>query len=82
MDLVQETRGDAQESFNYDVIHLIMVFNEQYMMSGSNENLILDVLSQRIGTSDIFSANLIFMLNRSSKKALTPCILSSNFIYF
>lgn len=82
MDLVQETRGDAQESFNYDVIHLIMVFNEQYMMSGSNENLILDVLSQRIGTSDIFSANLIFMLNRSSKKALTTCVLSFNIIYF
>ena len=59
-----------------------MVFNEQYMMSGSNENLILDVLSQRIGTSDIFSANLIFMLNRSSKKALASCIPSFNLIYF
>lgn len=67
LDLVEETRGDAEESFNYDVIRLIMVLNEQYMMSGLNENLILDVLSQRIGTSDTFSANLIFMLNRSSK---------------
>ncbi|KAI7907742.1 uncharacterized protein BX663DRAFT_491900 [Cokeromyces recurvatus] len=64
LDIVEKTRGDADESFNYDVIRLIMVFNEQYMMSGLNENLILDVLSQRIGTSDTFSANLIFMLNR------------------
>ncbi|CAO3680798.1 unnamed protein product [Rhizopus stolonifer] len=66
LDLVQETRGDAQESFNYDTIRLILVFNEQYMMSGSTENLCLDVLSRRIGTSDMFSANLIFMLNRSN----------------
>lgn len=68
LNLVQETRGDAQESFNYDTIRLILVFNEQYMMSGSTENLCLDVLSRRIGTSDMFSANLIFMLNRSSKE--------------
>ncbi|RCH79590.1 hypothetical protein CU098_003209, partial [Rhizopus stolonifer] len=66
LNLVQETRGDAQESFNYDTIRLILVFNEQYMMSGSTENLCLDVLSRRIGTSDMFSANLIFMLNRSN----------------
>lgn len=67
LDLVEETRGDAEESFNYDVIRLLLVLNEQYMMSGLNENLVLDVLSQRIGTSDTFSANLIFMLNRSSR---------------
>lgn len=67
LDLVEETRGDSNESFNYDVIRLIMVLNEQYMMSGFNENLVLDVLSNRMGISDTFSANLIFMLNRSSK---------------
>jgi hypothetical protein len=67
LDLVEETRGDSDESFNYDVIRLIMVLNEQYMMSGLNENLVLDVLSKRMGSSDTFSANLIFMLNRSSK---------------
>lgn len=67
LDLVEETRGDADESFNYDVIRLILVLNEQYMMSGMSENLVLDVLSLRFGTSDTFSANLMFMLNRSSK---------------
>lgn len=67
LDLVEETRGDAEESFNYDVIRLVLVLNEQYMMSGMSENLVLDVLTQRIGTSDTFSANLMFMLNRSSK---------------
>lgn len=67
LDLVEETRGDSDESFNYDVIRLVMVINEQYMMSGLDVNLVLDVLSERMGSSDTFSANLIFMLNRSSK---------------
>ena len=67
LDLVEETRGDSDETFNYDVIRLIMVLNEQYMMSGSNENLVLDVLAARMGSSDAFCGNLIFMLNRSSK---------------
>lgn len=67
LDLVEETRGDSDESFNYDVIRLVMVLNEQYMMSGLGHNLVLDVLSKRMGVSDTFSANLIFMLNRSSK---------------
>ncbi|KAI9483004.1 MAG: hypothetical protein EXX96DRAFT_556481 [Benjaminiella poitrasii] len=75
LDVVEKTRGDADESFNYDVIRLILVLNEQYMMSGLNENLILDVLSQRIGTSDTFSANLIFMLNRSNDLCIQMLIL-------
>lgn len=77
LDLVEETRGDSDETFNYDVIRLVMVLNEQYMMSGLNKNLILDVLSNRMGISDTFSANLIFMLNRSSKFTLCmTCFLS------
>ncbi|KAG2235723.1 hypothetical protein INT48_009138 [Thamnidium elegans] len=75
LDLVEETRGDSDESFNYDVIRLIMVLNEQYMMSGLNENLVLDVLSKRMGISDTFSANLIFMLNRSNDTCVQMLIL-------
>ncbi|KAG1462427.1 hypothetical protein G6F55_002968 [Rhizopus delemar] len=82
LNLVQETRGDAQESFNYDVIRLLLVFNEQYMMSGQSENLVLDVLSQRIGTSDIFSANLIFMLNRSNDTCIQILILKLLYAIF
>jgi uncharacterized protein (UPF0371 family) len=65
LDLVQDTRGDADESFNYDVIRLITVLNEQFLMS-SQENVLMQVLQQR--RADTFSANLIFMLNRSGKK--------------
>ncbi|KAI8967810.1 hypothetical protein BDF20DRAFT_899413 [Mycotypha africana] len=75
LDLVESTRGDNEESFNYDVIRYMMVLNEQYMMSGMEENLVLDVLSQRIGTSDTFSANLLFMLNRSNDMCVQMLIL-------
>ncbi|KAI9343357.1 hypothetical protein BD770DRAFT_398200 [Pilaira anomala] len=75
LDLVEETRADSDESFNYDVIRLILVLNEQYMMSGLNQNLVLDVLSNRIGISDTFSANLIFMLNRSNDTCVQMLIL-------
>ncbi|KAI8983572.1 hypothetical protein BDB01DRAFT_791291 [Pilobolus umbonatus] len=73
--LVEETRGDSDESFNYDVIRLIMVLNEQYMMSGSDVNLVLDVLNKRLGSSDTFSANLLFMLNRSNDTCIQFLIL-------
>ncbi|KAI8068116.1 uncharacterized protein B0P05DRAFT_551832 [Gilbertella persicaria] len=75
LDLIEETREDAQESFNYDVIRVILVLNEQYMMSGLNQNLVLDSLSERIGRSDTFSANLIFMLNRSNDACVQMLIL-------
>lgn len=75
LDLVEETRGDSDESFNYDVIRLVMVINEQYMMSGLDVNLVLDVLSERMGSSDTFSANLIFMLNRSNDTCVQMLIL-------
>ncbi|KAI7894506.1 uncharacterized protein EV154DRAFT_498022 [Mucor mucedo] len=75
LNLVEETRGDSDESFNYDVIRLIMVLNEQYMMSGLGLNLVLDVLSKRMGISDTFSANLIFMLNRSNDTCVQMLIL-------
>ncbi|CEP18744.1 hypothetical protein [Parasitella parasitica] len=62
LDLVEETRGDAEESFNYDVIRLILVLNEQYMMSGTSENLVLDVLSQRPTLYEYFYTNDLYVL--------------------
>jgi hypothetical protein len=78
LDLVQDTRGDADESFNYDVIRLITVLNEQFLMS-SQENVLMQVLQQR--RADTFSANLIFMLNRSGKKKIVMiCEMLAEFL--
>ncbi|KAI9010966.1 hypothetical protein CLU79DRAFT_772120 [Phycomyces nitens] len=76
-DIVESTRGDDEESFNYQVIRLILVFNEQFMMSqkNANENLVLKVLSKRMGTTNTFSENLFFMLNRSSDGCVQLLIL-------
>ncbi|KAI9489256.1 hypothetical protein BDB00DRAFT_771051 [Zychaea mexicana] len=67
LDVVESMVNDADETFNYDIIQLLLVFNEQFLMASKGEpnNKVLDVLTERIGTTNTFSANLIFMLNRS-----------------
>jgi hypothetical protein len=72
LDLVEATRGDADESFNYDVIRFITVLNEQFLMSNS-ENILIQVLLER--RADTFCANLIFMLNRSSGEACIQLLI-------
>ncbi|KAI8877617.1 hypothetical protein K501DRAFT_229938 [Backusella circina FSU 941] len=74
LDLVEGTRGDDDESFNYDVIRLITVLNEQFLMS-NQENVLIQVLQQR--RADTFSANLIFMLNRSDDTVIQMLIVKS-----
>ena len=68
LDVVESMVDDSDETFNYDIIQLLLVFNEQFLMAAKGQpsnNKVLDILSKRIGTSNTFSANLIFMLNRS-----------------
>lgn len=67
--MVESMLQDADESFNYDIIQFLLVLNEQYMMAGTQPNRVLDMLEERMGTATTFSANLIFMLNRSGKHA-------------
>ncbi|CAG8503385.1 8281_t:CDS:2 [Funneliformis caledonium] len=76
LDLVENTRDDEDETFNYSIIRLILSFNEQFMLSvmsqGEDEededwnpNTVLRVLGARIGSSKTFGENVIFMLNRA-----------------
>ncbi|KAF7730711.1 hypothetical protein EC973_001660 [Apophysomyces ossiformis] len=76
LDLVESTRGDAEESFNYDLIRLILVFNEQFVMTSHSSNRVIEVLTRRIDTTNTFSANLIFMLNRSDDSLVQFLILN------
>ncbi|KAI8369253.1 uncharacterized protein BYT42DRAFT_583664 [Radiomyces spectabilis] len=73
--LVENTRGDNEETLNYNVIQLLLVFNEQFMMTPNSDNLVLTELTHRIGTTNTFSANLIFMLNRSDDACVQLLIL-------
>jgi hypothetical protein len=65
--LIECTRDDSEEEFNYQIIHFLLVLNEQYMMAHM-ENKVLDALSRKFGQCDTLSQNLVFMLNRSGKK--------------
>ncbi|KAJ7050443.1 hypothetical protein C8F01DRAFT_1068001 [Mycena amicta] len=86
-DLVEQTRHMQDESFNYAVIKLIVALNEQFMVASlPNEtpehagepseprNRVLRVLMRRLGSSQTFGENMIFMLNRAERTPEDLCM--------
>ncbi|KAL9934650.1 hypothetical protein V8E36_006425 [Tilletia maclaganii] len=80
-DLVEQTREYHDDSFNYQLIKLIVAINEQFMVAGfaggdptQAQNLVLDVFRTRLNVSKTFGENLIFMLNRASSDAEDICM--------
>ncbi|EIM23034.1 hypothetical protein WALSEDRAFT_53811 [Wallemia mellicola CBS 633.66] len=85
-DLVELTRDEADECFNYTIIKLLTSLNEQYMIRNLDSNsvrsqhlqisnnLVLNVLTRRLGTSKTFGENLIFILNRASDCREDICV--------
>ncbi|CAG8589071.1 221_t:CDS:2 [Cetraspora pellucida] len=75
LNLVENTRDEEDETFNYSVIHLMLSLNEQFMLAvhgmindednDLNHNTLIRVLFARIGTSKTFGENIIFMFNRA-----------------
>ncbi|ORX54581.1 hypothetical protein DM01DRAFT_1383297 [Hesseltinella vesiculosa] len=70
LDLVESSRTDADEQFHNDIIFLLLVFNEQFLMAEKRSNLVIKALTNRLHVSTTFGENLIFMLNRSDD----PCV--------
>ncbi|KAI0315290.1 hypothetical protein OF83DRAFT_364966 [Amylostereum chailletii] len=82
-DLVEQTRGMQDETFNYSVIKLLVALNEQFMVAAlkpgheratsddtaakGGDNRILQVLMRRLNTCQTFGENMIFMLNRAGR---------------
>ncbi|RUS31672.1 hypothetical protein BC938DRAFT_477333 [Jimgerdemannia flammicorona] len=78
--LVESTHYDADESFNYNIIKLLLAFSEQFMMmqAGADHaeqhgeptmpNRVLDELANNMGNIKTFGQNLIFMLNRAGER--------------
>ncbi|KAG6333473.1 hypothetical protein ID866_5622 [Astraeus odoratus] len=82
-DLVEQTRFVPDESFNYSVIKLLVALNEQFMVAGLDKkptkapetrNRVVDVLTSRLGSSNTFGENMIFMLNRASSSSEDLCM--------
>ncbi|KAF9171205.1 hypothetical protein BGX20_007968 [Mortierella sp. AD010] len=97
LDIVERTRNDDAESFNYNTIKLLLVFNEQYMLGISSRrgtcsqskvefpysgNPLLAVLLDRPGLSSTFGENLIFMLNRAEDTAVQMLTLKLLYALF
>ncbi|KAF9329380.1 hypothetical protein BG006_007542, partial [Podila minutissima] len=96
LDLVERTRGDADENLNYGAIKLLLTFNEQFMLNMSNRanytpsgakstysgNPLLTVLTDRPGASCTFGENLIFIMNRAEETALQMLILKLLYLLF
>ncbi|CAG8562590.1 9954_t:CDS:10 [Ambispora gerdemannii] len=91
LDLVEKTRDEHDETYNYSIIKLTLSFNEQFMLTNilhaseedgvcdhdkeSNINTVISVLAARIGTSKTFGENVIFMLNRCVEPRIQMLIL-------
>ncbi|KAF0511284.1 protein dip1 [Gigaspora margarita] len=85
LNLVENTRDEEDETFNYSIIRLMLSLNEQFMLAvhgTSNDedndldhNALLRVLSARIGTSKTFGENVIFMFNRAVEPQIQMLIL-------
>lgn len=80
-ELVEFSRNWDDDTYNYQLIKLIVALNEQFMVSGisataatsgakksaaSAANTVMTVLRTRLNASKTFGENLIFMLNRAS----------------
>lgn len=80
-ELVELSRNWDDDTYNYQVIKLIVALNEQFMVSGiaataakpgakksaaSASNTVMTVLRTRLNASKTFGENVIFMLNRAS----------------
>lgn len=63
--LVETAIDDSEETFNYEIIQFILILNEQYMLTQAAQNKVLNFISNRFGQCDIFTQNLLFMLNRA-----------------
>ncbi|TPX38649.1 hypothetical protein SeMB42_g06614 [Synchytrium endobioticum] len=68
-EIIERTRDDEREAFNYDLIRLLLVFNDQFMTKNERRlvmiNRVLSVVGSRIQHSKTLTENLVFMLNRA-----------------
>ncbi|KAJ3087383.1 hypothetical protein HK102_011220 [Quaeritorhiza haematococci] len=68
-DLVEKTRSDELEEYNYTVIRLLLAFNAQFMLKNTArslvDNRVILTLSKRLNRSKTLSENILFMFNRA-----------------
>jgi hypothetical protein len=82
--------NDASDPYHYPVIRVLLVLNEQYMVSGATApepltpltNRVLKALWTHAATHKTFGENLILLLNRESETSLQLLILKLLYLIF
>ncbi|TPX31364.1 hypothetical protein SmJEL517_g05278 [Synchytrium microbalum] len=68
-DTIERTRDDHREEFNYDLIRLLLIFNDQFTKKNARTlvmiNRVLSSVGSRISHSKTLTENLVFMFNRA-----------------
>ncbi|KAI9676920.1 MAG: hypothetical protein M1817_006759 [Caeruleum heppii] len=92
--IIEELSDDVNDPYHYPVIRVLLVLNEQYMVSahdpGSNHeishppltNRVMKLLSHRGSSFKTFGENIILLLNRESETSLQLLILKLLYLLF
>ncbi|KZF21937.1 hypothetical protein L228DRAFT_262045 [Xylona heveae TC161] len=91
--IIEELANDVNDPYHGPVIKVLLVLNEQYMLSAHDPqasdihgvlltNRVIKVLSLRGGCFKTFGENLILLLNRESETSLQLLILKLLYLLF
>ncbi|KAJ1551391.1 hypothetical protein HK096_000203 [Nowakowskiella sp. JEL0078] len=71
LSLIEKLSGDYYEVYNYNLIRLLLIYNEQFRKKNIRtsviKNSILIAIESRIFNLKTFTENLLFMFNRAGK---------------
>jgi hypothetical protein len=90
LSIIESVSNDVSDPYHYPVIRVLLVLNEQYMVSGATApepqtpltNRVLKALWTHAATHKTFGENLILLLNRESETSLQLLILKLLYLIF
>jgi hypothetical protein len=89
--IIESLSSDASDPYHYPVIRVLLVLNEQYMVSSAQfpqtsvhplTNRVLKAISTHLTSYKTFGENLILLLNRESETSLQLLILKLLYLLF
>ncbi|MCJ1307780.1 hypothetical protein MMC25_001428 [Agyrium rufum] len=93
LQIIEGLSDDAHDPYHYPVIRVLLVLNEQYMVSAHQptptsrttdtiQNLVIQILSSHGPGFRTFGENIILLLNRESETSLQLLILKLLYLLF
>ncbi|KAL9625082.1 MAG: hypothetical protein Q9160_000811 [Pyrenula sp. 1 TL-2023] len=92
-EIIEELSDDVNDPYHYPVIRVLLVLNEQFMVSAHDPNLsnppsapltnrVMKILSSEGGKYKTFGENIILLLNRESETSLQLLTLKLMYLLF